>query len=84
MNFTKVSEPQFRTFIERYDHKLTHNTLTICDPPHSEYHDFSGGKVWPESVVAYIVRNDATGDKNPVPNEYFIKDELAHSIGEEN
>jgi hypothetical protein len=75
----KVTKEQFEQALTAYGReKLTGDTTGLCDPPRTRFHDFSGGKKWPEGLVAYIVRNSL--DEFPGPDEYFIEDEFAHLL----
>ncbi len=68
----KVSKTQFETFIKDYPLKLEIDVAHIYDPPVKTYNDFSEGKVWPDSVVAYINLNENDLRFPGVENEYFI------------
>jgi hypothetical protein len=48
----KVSVRELRTFIQTYPTFLEYDCTGICEPPMRSWNDFTGGKVWPESMVA--------------------------------
>jgi hypothetical protein len=69
MGFRKVTEQEYRDFITTYPLPLKTDYTAICEPPMLSHNDFSGGKVWPESMVAKQFEA-LYGD----PAEYWIKD----------
>jgi hypothetical protein len=78
----KVTKEQFEQVLDSYGRqKLTRAITAICEPPMTRYHDFSGGKKWPEGRVAYIIRNSAMPeDYNAGPDEYHIEEEVLHLL----
>jgi hypothetical protein len=77
----QVSKEDFEKVLTAYGRdKLTGDTTGICDPPITRYHDFSGGKKWPDGRVAWIVRNGYMPEEYAAPDEYFIEDEFAHLL----
>lgn len=50
----KVSKEEFNNFITGYPKPLEKDVYAVVDPPILSFNDFSDGKVWPESVVAFI------------------------------
>lgn len=71
--FTQVSKERFTEFVKNYPNKLVYDATGICEPPLGSYNDFTGGHVWPESMVAKIKLYDGSeyhGFKQP---EYFIR-----------
>ena len=65
-----VSKERFYKFVDGYKTNLVYDCCAIFDPPIGSYNDFSGGKVWPESVVCYIsLGKDSSIDTR---NKYFI------------
>ena len=76
-NFKQVSKEEFKQFIENYPNKLEWDVAGMCEPPYGSYNDFSDGKVWPESVVASVIMNEAMKGHpayNGELNEYKIKE----------
>ncbi len=59
--FKQVTEEEFNQFIERKD--LTRAVYAIVEPMQVQFNDFSDGKVWPQSVVAYFYDDYLDGDK---------------------
>lgn len=55
--FKEVSRDEYLAFIRTWPNKLEFDCTGICEPPLGSYNDFSGGKVWPESMVAKEVRD---------------------------
>lgn len=78
----KVTREQFEKFLAAYGReKLTGDTTAICEPPMTRYHDFSGGKMWPDGRVAWIVRNSIMPDDYGAgPDEYNVEDEFASLV----
>lgn len=80
-NYTKVKKEEFDKFIINYKSKSLHESVCrIFDPPIVIYQDYSMGE-WPENMVAQICWNESligleSYDKNPEPNEYYIKTAL--------
>lgn len=78
MNFKRVTMEEFQSFIRSYPNKLERDVCAIGQPPVETYNDFTTGKVWPESVVAKIVRewtgaNGEMDENNPGAYwEYYI------------
>lgn len=71
---TKVTEEEFKNFIDNYGSKLEVDTCHIFTPPLVTFNDFTKG-VWPESVVAHIIWNkNMKGDPSydGEPDEHFI------------
>lgn len=54
--FKKVSRDEYLDFVSGYGKKLAFNVSSICEPPMGQHHDFSDGKQYPDSLVAYEVR----------------------------
>lgn len=67
----KVSKEEFDKFLADYPNKLEQDTVGFVDPPQRQFNDFSDGKVWPESVVAFIWLN-SLWDPN-TEDEYVLK-----------
>lgn len=80
MGFVEVSREDFRKFVDAYPSQLSFDCTAICEPPLATYNDFSGGKAWPNSVVAKEVREwmGPSGETNTdMPGKfwrYYIKD----------
>lgn len=55
--FNKVTREEYLAFINGYQNKLEFDCTGICEPPLESYNDFSGGKIWPYSMVAKASRN---------------------------
>lgn len=68
-NFRKVTKEEYTDFIKSYPNKLDWDVSGISEPPMGFYNDFSGGKVWPESMIAKVKLYDKEEDR-----EYFIQD----------
>jgi len=67
MNETKqVSQREFEEFIQGYQKPLKKDWSAMFMPPFISYNDFSDGKVWPQSVVAFIK------DHHDQEKEYFV------------
>ena len=76
MSFIKVSEEEFDAFIKGHPRKLSYDVTGICEPPLGSYNDFRTGKVWPDSVVAKVVLNEAMSGHPAYkgePNDYYIR-----------
>ena len=78
----KVTKEEFERVLTAYGReKLTGDTTGICEPPMTRYHDFNGGKKWPDGRVAWIVRNSfMPEDYGAGSDEYFIEDEFAELL----
>ena len=63
---TEVTQEKFDNFLAQYPNELEKNFDGIRDQ--TQYNDWSNGKVWPESVVAFIKVYDK-------PYTYFIIEE---------
>jgi len=70
MAWKKVSKAEFDSFIVAFPRRLESDVTSICEPPMRTYNDFSDGKVWPESIAAKEILNEAW--PNSGPNEYYI------------
>lgn len=71
--YKQVTKDEFQEFVAGYPVKLEYDVTGISDPPYGTWNDFTGGKVWPESIVAKVALYDGGeyyGGKQP---EYFIK-----------
>ena len=74
--FVKVSKDKFVEFIKSYGSELDYDVTGICEPPLASYNDFRGGIVWPESMVAKIILNEAMSGHPAYkgePNDYYIR-----------
>ena len=72
-NYKPVSKEDLDIFILAYPRKLDYSVSHISDPPTGFWCDFSGGKVWPEAIVARVSLYE--GDSRlpaGTPNEYAI------------
>lgn len=67
--YKRVSKEKFVDFLKNYPTKLVKDVYGVCDPPYISYNDFSTGKMWPDSVVAYTFLYD------PNPGDYFYEPE---------
>lgn len=47
-----VQKEDFDKFIKNYPNELETDLVRICEPEQLQYNDFTGGLIWPESVVA--------------------------------
>lgn len=76
-----VTEDEFKAFIAAYPRPLQADLLRICDPSRMQYNDFSGGKVWPESVVAdYATWGcDPNNIWSETPGEWRIRTDLTNT-----
>lgn len=73
--FKEVTKEAFDKFIEAYPNKITWDIYQVPEPPIKSANDFSGGKVWPQSIVAYIVLETAMSGHpayNGEPDGYYI------------
>lgn len=52
-NFDAVTREAFDAFIAAYPATLTRNVWGAGEPALVSFNDFTGGKVWPDSVVAW-------------------------------
>ncbi|WGH28563.1 hypothetical protein 13VV501A_gene0067 [Vibrio phage 13VV501A] len=76
----EVTKEEFDDFIKNYPNDLITDVSHICEPPVKTYNDFSGGKKWPESVVASVSLTESypkeeNGGRFPYvwsPNTYRI------------
>ncbi len=76
MTWKTVSKSEFNDFLIRYGEKLERDVTGICEPPMLSYNDFSGGKIWPESMVAKVILNTAMKGHpayNGEPDEYLLR-----------
>jgi hypothetical protein len=81
--WTKVSNEEFKAFVAAYPHRLVADVAQMCDPPMLSYNDFSGGKVWPESMVAKAMLNTAMKGHpcyKGEPDDYFLRAGAAAAI----
>ena len=70
--YVEVTQEVFDDFIWTFPRILTIYVTAICEPPMKSYNDFSGGLVWPQSVVAKVqLFEDCVYGKEP--NKYFIR-----------
>jgi hypothetical protein len=69
-----VSRDEFVKFMSKYKPKPVYDVCGIFDPPIGSYNDFSGGKVWPDSVIGYVSLGGASRANTPF--EYFISRSL--------
>ena len=54
LTWIKVSKEDFDHYINAYPRQLEKDVTGICEPPLLTYNDFSGGRKWPESIVAKV------------------------------
>lgn len=66
----QVTKEEFYEFINSYNNKLEIDVAGMFEPPLKSYNDFTDGKVWPESVVAFIKMYSES--IIPADDEYFI------------
>lgn len=75
-NSKKVSKEEFDAFVASYPIPLHSNVAHMFEPPVLTLNDFSSGKVWPESAVAWKILNTAM-QGHPLykgePDEYYLK-----------
>ena len=50
--YKKVTREDYLAFVSNYPNELEFDCTGICEPPMGSYNDFTGGLVWPESIVA--------------------------------
>lgn len=55
--YKKVTRDEYVAFLRNYPNQLKFDCTGICEPPMGSYNDFTGGKVWPESIVAKEFRS---------------------------
>lgn len=67
--YIKVKKMEFDNFIKNYPRPLKVDVCGIYEPPLISYNDFSEGKVWSESVVAFTFLYE-TNPNNP----YYVSD----------
>jgi|688.fasta_scaffold522165_1 hypothetical protein len=70
--WVEVSKADFDRYISEYPLPLERDVTHICEPPMLTYNDFSGGKIWPQSIVAKAQLYDGSeyhGGRAPV---YFL------------
>jgi hypothetical protein len=72
----QISQDEFQMFLDSYQIVLHGNINGIFEPPRWEFHDFSDGKVSPESMVGFVKMNDESYPP-PKPREYFLRQKLA-------
>ncbi len=75
----RVTHVEFYLFIKNYPNKLEADRVNFCEPATIQYNDFSGGEVWPKSVVAsiYLYEGYPHVDRKAYawkPNWYYIKE----------
>jgi len=74
----KVTKEEFDKFIKNYPNRLEKDISGIFEPPLLTYNDFSSGRIWPNSVVAYAHLNEMMQGQGHSaykgePNDYYIK-----------
>lgn len=72
--FKGVSREEYLEFIASWPNKLWFDCTGVCEPPLGSYNDFSGGKVWPDSIVAKEVRcwmSDNGVIDNALPGKFW-------------
>lgn len=70
--FKQVNKQDFYSFIESWPNKLNYDVAGMFEPPLASYNDFSGGKMWPESIVAKI-KMDWLGPNGEIDEENHKK-----------
>lgn len=71
--YKTVPKEEFEIFLLAFPGKLEYSVSHISDPPMGFWCDLSGGKVWPEAIVARVALYE--GDTRlpaGTPNEYEI------------
>jgi hypothetical protein len=63
-NWKRVTKNEFDAFVASFPRPLTRDVTGICEPPMLSYNDFSGDKIWPESMVARVALYDRYGEQN--------------------
>lgn len=53
--FRQVEKGEYDDFVANYPRPLMFNVHQTFEPPMGAHHDFSDGKLYPDSVVAYRV-----------------------------
>ena len=75
MTWEKVSTEELEDFVASFEGPLDVHVSNMCEPPVKSYNDFSGGKKWPDSVVAKVVLNTAM-QGHPAykgePDEFYL------------
>lgn len=74
----QVTQDEFQMFLDSYPRVLQGNMNGIFEPPRWEFHDFSDGKVSPESMVGFVKMNDESYPP-PQPRDYYWREKLANS-----
>ena len=72
--FRRVSKEEFNQFVEDYPNKLDWDVCGISEPPTGSHNDFTGGKIWPESVVTRVKLYDGSNYYGGRNSEYFVKE----------
>jgi hypothetical protein len=62
-DYQKVTQEKFNKFIASYPNDLTRDVAGIFDPPLVSFNDFTDGKSWPGSVVAWY-HDERNGPEN--------------------
>lgn len=85
--YIPVSKDQFYKFSENFFNKagvkLERNIFMAGEPPMMSLNDFSGGKVWPESICAKGVMWDGSEYHNFLQPTYSVKKEYFDLYGVE-
>lgn len=77
--FKQVIEDQYKAALSKWPNKLEWSVANFCEPPVGTHNDFSGGKVWPDSVVGKVIFMSSMKDYqgyNDEPDEYFLREDL--------
>jgi hypothetical protein len=79
MSDRNVSKEEFDAFVAAYPRSLERDVARMYEPHLLTLNDFSGGKVWPDSVVAgatlyEVYPKDGTEPYRWQPNRYFIRE----------
>jgi len=73
--FKRVTQEEFDAHIATLGSEVESEVSGISDPPMMDVNDFSGGKTWPDSVVAKVKLNTRMHGHPAYkgePDEYYI------------
>lgn len=77
MKLRECTKEEFDRFIAEYPQPLQSDVAMMFEPPVQTLNDFTGGKVWPESVVAAVTLFESYPKETDsiykwAPNQYQV------------
>ena len=68
----QVSKSEFEDFIKEYPNPLDVDIARMFEPPIKTYNDFTSGKGWPQSSIAFVKLYDGSDYHSGRTEEYYI------------